>query len=71
VLWAVVVTSASFIDGGGTEVKERTAELVFKLLALLDANAILRTELWNLLHRENIRYCFSVYPVVDTSDDVE
>jgi len=66
-----VVTSANFINGRRTEVKERTEELVFMLLALLDGKDILRKGFWNLLHTENIRHCFSVCPVVGTSDDVE
>jgi len=36
-----------------------------------NGNAILRTEFWSSWHVENIMYCFSVYPVVDTSDHVE
>jgi hypothetical protein len=36
-----------------------------------NGNAILRTEFWSSWHVENITYCFSVYPVVDTSDHIE
>ena len=36
-----------------------------------NGNAILRTEFWSSWDVENITYCFSVYPVVDTSDHVE
>jgi len=36
-----------------------------------NGNAILRIEFWSSWHMENLIYCFSVYPVVDTSDDEE
>ena len=36
-----------------------------------NGNAILRTEFWSSWDVENITYCFSVFPVVDTSDHVE
>jgi len=36
-----------------------------------NGNAIMRTEFWSSWHMENLTYCFSVYPVVDTSDDAE
>ena len=36
-----------------------------------NGNAILRTEFWSSWDVENITYCFSVFPVVNTSDHVE
>jgi len=43
---------------------------VFKVKILLMGTPFWE-QLWSSWHLENITYCFSVYPVVDTSDDVE